>query len=118
MAKETIKDLENQVIEDGIDALPPVQMMPEREEQDPLILVDRRINSVTYGGVIIAGINMNPGKNKSLRCWLIVTASAMFLTNYIYPAAPKFQLSPLEPMVIFTMFMCAILLVFRTIKEM
>jgi hypothetical protein len=73
---------------------------------------------VTYGGVIIAGINMNPGKNKSLRCWLIVTASAMFLTNYIYPAAPKFQLSPLEPMVIFTMFMCAILLVFRTIKEM
>jgi hypothetical protein len=70
---------------------------------------------VTDGGVIAA--NMNTGKNESLRCWLIVTAVGMFLTNHIL-AAPKYQLIPLEPMVIFTMFMCAIFLVFRTMKQM
>jgi hypothetical protein len=69
---------------------------------------------VTDGGVIAA--NMNPGKNKSLRCWLIVTAVGMFLTNHIQ-AAPKYQLIPLEVMVIFMMFMCAIFYVFRTLKQ-
>jgi hypothetical protein len=42
-----MKDLEKQVTEDRKDALPPVQVMTVGEEQDPLILVDRRMNLVS-----------------------------------------------------------------------
>ncbi|CAD6335828.1 unnamed protein product [Miscanthus lutarioriparius] len=62
---------------------------------------------------------MNPtGKKKCLRCWLMVTASVIFLTNHMIYTAPKYQLTPLELIVIFTVFMCAIFLVFRTMKQM
>lgn len=65
----------------------------------------------------VTAANMNPTrKNKSLRCWLVVAGTVMFLTNYIQ-AAPKYQLIPLEPMVIFMMFMCAIFNVFCTMKQ-
>jgi len=39
--------MEKQVTKNSMDALPPVQVMAGGEEQDPLILVDRRINPVS-----------------------------------------------------------------------
>jgi len=42
-----MKDMEKQVTKNSMDALPPVQVMAGGEEQDPLILVDRRINPVS-----------------------------------------------------------------------
>jgi len=42
-----MKDMEKQVTKNSMDAHPPVQVMAGGEEQDPLILVDRRINPVS-----------------------------------------------------------------------
>lgn len=43
-----MKDLEKRLTEDDSkDALPLVQVMAEGEQQDPLILVDERINPVS-----------------------------------------------------------------------
>jgi len=54
--------MEKQVTKNSMDALPPVQVMAGGEEQDPLILVDRRINPVSINCTTLLP------KKKTLSC--------------------------------------------------
>ncbi|XP_066376594.1 uncharacterized protein [Miscanthus floridulus] len=114
MAKESMKDMEKQVTKNSMDALPPVQVMAGGKEQDPLILVDRRINPVEGGGGGIVSAKMNLSlKNWRVPYWLIA-GCVMVMTNHIH-AAPKFI--PAE-LAMFALFLCGTGLMFLAMKKM
>ncbi|XP_066372586.1 uncharacterized protein [Miscanthus floridulus] len=112
------KGIETEAATGASDAQIPV--MARGEEKGLRISDLCVVPSVIDGAVrVVVAANMNPtGKKKCLRCWLMVTASVIFLTNHMIYTAPKYQMTPLELMVIFTVFMCAIFHVFRTMKQM
>ncbi|TVU08528.1 hypothetical protein EJB05_41936, partial [Eragrostis curvula] len=119
-------DLEKAMLE-GKDASVLVQGMASTgEEQEPLVRADLRVDPIEAGAVTRFADKIGSGlKNWPLYVyWLLLVASVTALTNHVFPdgggdrgAITKEQLLITPLLAKFSVLMCAIALLFRSMKE-